>query len=94
MDEFIKFENVSYSYDDYDEKFNNEKKDMNIISHVDYAFEKADFSIQKGEFIAIVGRNGSGKSTLARTMNALLLPTEGKVDAKATDVTKSMIDFK
>ncbi|MBO5148350.1 MAG: ATP-binding cassette domain-containing protein, partial [Clostridia bacterium] len=58
---------------------------MNIISHVDYAFEKADFSIQKGEFIAIVGRNGSGKSTLARTMNALLLPTEGTVYVNGID---------
>lgn len=85
MDEFIKFENVSYSYDDYDEKFNNEKKEINVINHVDYAFENADFSINKGEFIAIVGRNGSGKSTLARTMNALLLPTEGTVYVNGID---------
>lgn len=34
-------------------------------------------SINKGEFIAIIGVNGSGKSTLAKHLNGLLLPTEG-----------------
>jgi energy-coupling factor transport system ATP-binding protein len=36
-----------------------------------------NFSVTKGEFLAIVGRNGSGKSTLARHINALLSPTQG-----------------
>lgn len=79
MENFIRFDNVSYSYDDNEEEYNDSKLQSNSLSHVDYAVEKADFSIKKGEFVAIVGRNGSGKSTLARTMNALLLPTEGTV---------------
>jgi len=32
-----------------------------------------------GEFVAVVGANGSGKTTLARHLNALLLPTRGRV---------------
>lgn len=38
-----------------------------------------DLQIQKGEFVAIVGRNGSGKSTLAKHFNALLTPSSGTV---------------
>ena len=79
MENFIRFDNVSYSYDDNEEEYSDSKLQSISLSHVDYAVEKADFSIKKGEFVAIVGRNGSGKSTLARTMNALLLPTEGTV---------------
>lgn len=79
MENFIRFDNVSYSYNDNEEEYNDSKLQSISLSHVDYAVEKADFSIKKGEFVAIVGRNGSGKSTLARTMNALLLPTEGTV---------------
>lgn len=49
------------------------------------AVENANFTIQKGEFVAVVGRNGSGKSTLARMMNALLIPTEGVVYVDGID---------
>ncbi len=35
--------------------------------------------IGKGSFVAVLGHNGSGKSTLAKHLNAILLPTEGKV---------------
>ncbi len=37
------------------------------------------FTINKGEWIAIIGHNGSGKSTLAKTINGLLLPESGTV---------------
>lgn len=43
------------------------------------ALEGVSLDIEQGEFVAIIGANGSGKSTLARHLNALLLPTEGKV---------------
>ncbi|MDY6084762.1 MAG: energy-coupling factor transporter ATPase [Dialister sp.] len=43
--------------------------------------------IHKGEFTAIIGTNGSGKSTLARHLNALLLPTEGKVLVEGMDTS-------
>ena len=35
--------------------------------------------IERGSFVAVLGHNGSGKSTLAKHLNAILLPTEGKV---------------
>jgi energy-coupling factor transport system ATP-binding protein len=41
--------------------------------------------VQKGEFVAVLGRNGSGKSTLARHMNALLTPTRGTIWVKGLD---------
>lgn len=41
------------------------------------ALQNVDMSIEKGEFVAVLGANGSGKSTLAKHFNALLLPTSG-----------------
>lgn len=41
------------------------------------ALQIVDMSIEKGEFVAVLGANGSGKSTLAKHFNALLLPTSG-----------------
>ncbi|MCL2664143.1 MAG: energy-coupling factor transporter ATPase [Defluviitaleaceae bacterium] len=41
------------------------------------ALNGVDAEIQKGEFVAVVGRNGSGKSTFAKHLNALLSPTSG-----------------
>lgn len=38
-----------------------------------------DLEIEVGSFVAVLGHNGSGKSTLAKHMNAILLPTGGKV---------------
>ena len=38
-----------------------------------------DLSIEEGTFVAVLGHNGSGKSTLAKHLNAVLLPTGGKV---------------
>ena len=38
-----------------------------------------DLEIQAGSFVAVLGHNGSGKSTLAKHLNAILLPTGGKV---------------
>ena len=38
-----------------------------------------DLELEAGSFVAVLGHNGSGKSTLAKHMNAILLPTGGKV---------------
>ena len=43
------------------------------------ALDGVNFSIDEGEFVAIIGTNGSGKSTLAKHFNALLLPSDGKI---------------
>lgn len=84
MDNFIRFENVSYSYEDAEEDVDNRDQKASV-NHDDFAIENVDFTISKGEFVAVVGRNGSGKSTLARTMNALLIPTDGIVRVDGID---------
>ena len=43
------------------------------------ALDDVSMDVEKGDFIAILGRNGSGKSTLAKHINALLYPSAGKV---------------
>ena len=56
-------ENVCFQYEDADRA---------AVDHV-------SLNIEKGSFVAVLGHNGSGKSTLAKLMNALYMPTEGKV---------------
>lgn len=41
--------------------------------------DSVDLTIESGSFVAVLGHNGSGKSTLAKHMNAILLPSGGKV---------------
>ena len=43
------------------------------------AVDHVSFSIQKGEYIAVLGRNGSGKSTLAKMINLLEIPDSGNL---------------
>ena len=43
------------------------------------AVNDVDFSISKGEIVAIIGPSGSGKSTLLRCINGLATPTSGKI---------------
>lgn len=50
------------------------------------AIDGITFSVQKGEFIAILGKNGSGKSSLAKHINGLLMPTEGTIYVKEMDI--------
>ncbi len=62
----------------------------NIIRAQDVCFQYEDaermavdhvtLDVKRGEFLAVLGRNGSGKSTFAKLLNALILPTSGRVE--------------
>ncbi|MGL4483636.1 MAG: energy-coupling factor transporter ATPase [Anaerovoracaceae bacterium] len=68
----IKIENAKYKYNDSEQA----------------AIDGVSLEIKEGSFTVIIGRNGSGKSTLAKMINALLIPTEGKVIVNGWDTSK------
>lgn len=63
MSSVIKIENLHYTYPGDDVE----------------SLKGVNLEIERGSFVAVLGHNGSGKSTLAKHLNAILLPTEGKV---------------
>lgn len=71
--EILKLENVKYIYQGAEEQTG--------------ALDNISLSVNKGEFVCILGHNGSGKSTLAKLINGLYQPTEGKVYVKGMDTS-------
>ncbi|AMX00471.1 energy-coupling factor ABC transporter ATP-binding protein [Rummeliibacillus stabekisii] len=67
MREILTLNNVTFTYAPEDSSIKN-------------AIEDVSFSVQEGEWIAIVGHNGSGKSTIARLINGLIFPQNGTVE--------------
>ena len=57
-----------------------------------YAVNRVDFSVEDGEFIAIIGASGSGKSTLLQILAGLDRPTSGTVKIRSNDITKMNAD--
>lgn len=51
------------------------------------ALENVDLTIEKGEFVGIIGHTGSGKSTLIQHLNGLIHPTKGKVLVDGVDLS-------
>lgn len=68
----IEFIDVSFCYD---------KKGKSVLNNL-------SFKIEKGEFVAIVGKNGAGKTTLLKHINGLLRPTIGEVKIDDEDIVK------
>ena len=72
-EKIIEFENVTYIYETEDE-------DAPVAGFP--ALTDVNLTINKGEFVAVLGHNGSGKSTLAKLCNAILEPSKGTVTVK------------
>nr|WP_312650682.1 energy-coupling factor transporter ATPase [Proteiniclasticum sp.] len=53
----------------------------------EYSLNGINITVKEGEFVVVLGHNGSGKSTFAKHMNALLLPTGGKIYIDSIDAT-------
>lgn len=79
----IKFENVTFRY---------ESDEEGVV--LEPAVKDFSLSIEKGEFVAILGHNGSGKSTLAKLANGLLLPEKGRVLVDGMDTVNEEDDIK
>ena len=65
-DTIIKTENLRFTYA--------EAGEVNPL-----VLDGVSLNIEAGTFVAVLGHNGSGKSTLAKHLNAILLPSGGKV---------------
>ena len=50
------------------------------------ALDDVSFTIEKGEFLGIIGHTGSGKSTLVQLLNGLLRPTKGRILLEGKDI--------
>ena len=72
--EILKVENLSKIYGD---------KNNNVV-----ALDNVSFSVNKGEFVAIVGASGSGKSTLLHLLGGVDKPTSGTVYVDGKDIYK------
>ena len=64
------------------------------LENVTFSYDKqhsvvknVSFSVEKGEYLAVIGHNGSGKSTLARLINGLLLPDAGSITVDGLSAT-------
>ena len=51
------------------------------------ALNRCSFTVERGEFVAVVGRSGSGKSTLLRILASFDKPDEGKVYVEGEDIS-------
>ncbi|NOR89268.1 MAG: phosphonate ABC transporter ATP-binding protein [Anaerolineales bacterium] len=56
------------------------------------ALDNVSFSVEQGEFLAVIGLSGSGKSTLLRCINRLVEPTEGQILWNGVDITAASQD--
>lgn len=56
------------------------------------ALDGVDFSVERGEFVAVVGTSGSGKSTLLHMMGGLDTPTDGSVQIDGKEISGMTTD--
>ena len=71
--EIVRFDNVSRVYQNGD--------------HIQKALDGIDLSLEKGDFIVILGQSGAGKSTLLNLLGGLDSPTDGKIFVNGKDIS-------
>lgn len=76
---FLQIENLSKRF---------ESKDQPPLT----VFENINFSIEKGEFVCIIGHSGCGKSTIMNTLSGLDNPTEGVVIMDGKEISGPSLD--
>lgn len=78
--EFISVQNVTFRY-------NEEGENAKLV------LDDVSFEVRQGEFVALLGHNGSGKSTIAKHLNAMLIPSSGKVYVDGMDTTDEAVTY-
>ena len=81
-EKFITFENVNFRYDGDEDG-----------PQLPLSLKNINFSVEKGEFVAVLGHNGSGKSTLAKATNAIITPESGKVTVCGMDTAEEELKY-
>ena len=64
------------------------KKYYGTEPNITRALDGVNFSVEEGEFVAVVGTSGSGKSTLLHMMGGLDTPTSGSVMVRDKELAK------
>ena len=75
-DRLLVFDHVSFAYDE------EEQEPVLAVNNV-------SFTVDRGEFVVILGHNGSGKSTIAKLSNSIYVPTSGKVYVDGMDTANA-----
>lgn len=77
MKNYIEFKDVTFGYTD---DIEGNAPQENVIKNM-------SLSIEKGDFVAVLGHNGCGKSTMAKLCNAIVTPQQGKVLVDGIDTS-------
>ena len=64
------------------------KKYYGTEPNITKALDGVNFSVEEGEFVAVVGTSGSGKSTMLHMMGGLDTPTSGRVIVRGEELAK------
>lgn len=70
---------------DLSKRYGEDESEVIAVNHV-------SFSVEKGEFVAIIGASGSGKSTLMNLIGGIDIPSSGSIIIDGKEITKMKVD--
>lgn len=70
---------------DLSKRYGEDESEVIAVNH-------ASFSVEKGEFVAIIGASGSGKSTLMNLIGGIDIPSSGSIIIDGKEITKMNVD--